>query len=506
MSDPVRLARPDLGGEELAAVAEVLASGRLTLGPQVAAFEAAVARAVGTAEAVAVSSGTAALARRARPRDRGGGRGDRPGVHVPRDRRRRRADRGARGAGRRRPGDLQRAARARCRRGHAAHPAVLAVHLFGRPVDWEELQTAVPQEVALVEDAAGALGARYRDTPWVRSGCSRASFNPRKIVTTGEGGAVTTDEAELAAAVRRLPRPRSTAAAGSTSPHQGSTTPAGRPLRARPPAAGAARGPLQPATRCGLVRRAARAPRRHARRGGGSPPRVAGLRHAPRRRDEALAGLRAEGIEAQIRLRGEPAVRVRGPRLVPGGRRGVRAGARPGFASTLTEAEVDRVAAALGASPEATVGGDPRLERPIRATVRTPRSWRATSGRSSSRRWRGTGAPSGSVPGTTCRTSRPPVSTATCASSCATSSASSRSSSSSAASPDRPFVAGPATWSRSTAATRAARASSSSTSRRRTRSTSGSCRRTSTTTCCSPSTPPSTIAVQRRALVSSASA
>ena len=61
MSDPVRLARPDLGDEELAAVAEVLASGQLTMGPQVEAFEAAVARAVGTAEAVAVSSGTAAL-------------------------------------------------------------------------------------------------------------------------------------------------------------------------------------------------------------------------------------------------------------------------------------------------------------------------------------------------------------------------------------------------------------------------------------------------------------
>ena len=43
--------------------------------------------------------------------------------------------------------------------------AVLAVHLFGRPLEWEELQTAVPQEVALVEDAAGALGARYRGTP-----------------------------------------------------------------------------------------------------------------------------------------------------------------------------------------------------------------------------------------------------------------------------------------------------------------------------------------------------
>ena len=58
MSDPpIRLARPDVGDAELAAVAEVLASGQLTMGPRVDAFEAALARAVGTADAVAVSSG-----------------------------------------------------------------------------------------------------------------------------------------------------------------------------------------------------------------------------------------------------------------------------------------------------------------------------------------------------------------------------------------------------------------------------------------------------------------
>ena len=62
MSDPrIRLARPDVGDAELAAVAEVLASGQLTMGPQVEAFEHAVAHAVGTAHAVAVSSGTAAI-------------------------------------------------------------------------------------------------------------------------------------------------------------------------------------------------------------------------------------------------------------------------------------------------------------------------------------------------------------------------------------------------------------------------------------------------------------
>ena len=82
--------------------------------------------------------------------------------------------------------------------------AVLAVHLFGRPVEWEELQTAVPQEVALIEDAAGALGACIAGRHADRSAMGCLSFHPRKIVTTGEGGAVTTDEAELADAIRRF--------------------------------------------------------------------------------------------------------------------------------------------------------------------------------------------------------------------------------------------------------------------------------------------------------------
>ena len=71
--------------------------------------------------------------------------------------------------------------------------AVLAVHLFGRPLDWEELQNAVPPEVLLIEDAAGALGARWRGMPCGGLGTMGClSFHPRKIVSTGEGGAVTT--------------------------------------------------------------------------------------------------------------------------------------------------------------------------------------------------------------------------------------------------------------------------------------------------------------------------
>jgi perosamine synthetase len=78
--------------------------------------------------------------------------------------------------------------------------AVLAVHLFGRPVRIEEL----PQ-LPVLEDAAGALGALHRGAPCGSLGrLACFSFHPRKIVTTGEGGAVTTSDAALAEAVRSL--------------------------------------------------------------------------------------------------------------------------------------------------------------------------------------------------------------------------------------------------------------------------------------------------------------
>jgi len=69
----VRLASPELGGEELAAIGGVLESGMLVKGREVEAFEREVAARCGRAHAVAVSSGTAALelARRALGIDRG---------------------------------------------------------------------------------------------------------------------------------------------------------------------------------------------------------------------------------------------------------------------------------------------------------------------------------------------------------------------------------------------------------------------------------------------------
>jgi len=206
MTEPIRLARPDVGEAELAAVAEVVGTGQLTMGPKVEEFEHAVADAVGTAHAVAVSSGTAALHLALLALEIGPG----DEVLVPAYTFPATAN-AVELCGAKAvlvdvdPDtfnlDVSSVADAITPRTRA----VMAVHLFGRPVAWEALRTAVPREVALVEDAAGALGASYRGTPCGALGVAGClSFHPRKIVTTGEGGAVTTDEASLDAAVRRL--------------------------------------------------------------------------------------------------------------------------------------------------------------------------------------------------------------------------------------------------------------------------------------------------------------
>jgi perosamine synthetase len=198
--DPViRLARPDIGEEELAEVAAVLESGMLTMGEKVAELEAEIARACEVEHAVAVSSGTAAihvavLALAIGPGDE---------VIVPAYTFPATANVVALAGGKPvladvdpetfnvDPAKIEVTSRTR---------AILPVHLFGRPARLEELR-----DVALIEDAAGALGAR-RDGRACGSlglaGC--LSFHPRKIVTTGEGGAVTTNDAELAERVRSL--------------------------------------------------------------------------------------------------------------------------------------------------------------------------------------------------------------------------------------------------------------------------------------------------------------
>lgn len=199
-ADLVRLAQPEVGAEEAQAVAEVLESGRLTMGPKVQEFERGLAEACGVEHAVAVSSGTAALHLAVLALGIGPGdevlvpaytfpatanvvalAGGRP-VLVDVDPETMNVD----------PAQIVVGPRTK---------AIIAVDLFGRPARVEQL----PEGVPVLEDAAGALGARRRGRPCGSLGAAGClSFHPRKIVTTGEGGAVTTDDPELADAIRRM--------------------------------------------------------------------------------------------------------------------------------------------------------------------------------------------------------------------------------------------------------------------------------------------------------------
>jgi dTDP-4-amino-4,6-dideoxygalactose transaminase len=347
-TDRIRLARPDVGDAELAALAEVVADGQLTMGPRIAEFEAELARACETRHAVAVSSGTAALhvavlALELEPGDE---------VIVPAytfpatanvvalaglkpklvdvDPKTMNVD----------PAQVEVGPRTR---------AILAVHLFGRPVRIEELP-----ESTLVEDAAGALGARRAGRACGSLGLAACfSFHPRKIVTTGEGGAVTTDDDRFAERVRSLRHHGwSPSDRYDDMPHAG--------LNYRLPDLLAAIGTPQ-LRRLGEL---------HATRARVAAAYAERLRDLPvvlpeadpgdvhgwqayvvqvDRRDEVLAALRAEGIEAQIGTYALPLLSAyRDQGFFPGAMHAYEHALALPFHTRLTEAELDRVAEALG--------------------------------------------------------------------------------------------------------------------------------------------------------------
>jgi perosamine synthetase len=197
--DRIRLARPDVGVEELEGVRAVLESGMLTMGALVGAFEEELARACETDFAVAVSSGTAALHLAVLALDLQPGdeiivpaytfpatasvvalAGLKP-VLVDVDPVTMNID----------PSRIDVGPRTK---------AVMPVHLFGRPARIEELP-----DLPLIEDAAGALGARRGGRACGSLGLMGClSFHPRKIVTTGEGGAITTSDERVAESSRML--------------------------------------------------------------------------------------------------------------------------------------------------------------------------------------------------------------------------------------------------------------------------------------------------------------
>jgi perosamine synthetase len=84
--------------------------------------------------------------------------------------------------------------------------AIMAVHIFGLPVDMDPLLALARKHgLKVIEDAAEAIGQTYRDRPCGSFGdLSAFSFYPNKHVTTGEGGMLVTDDPALAERCRSL--------------------------------------------------------------------------------------------------------------------------------------------------------------------------------------------------------------------------------------------------------------------------------------------------------------
>lgn len=204
----IPVAKPFFGVEEEQALLRALRSGWVSQGPRVAEFEQRFAEYVGAEHAVALSSCTTAL-------------------HIAMV-----------GAGVRQGDEvlcpsLSFIATANCIRYVGAEPvfvdidpltynldpnrveeaitdrtrAILAVHQIGLPAPMKELaEIAGRRGLVLIEDAACAIGSEYfgEKIGRPRSLMACFSFHPRKILSTGEGGMITTNDGALTTRLRRL--------------------------------------------------------------------------------------------------------------------------------------------------------------------------------------------------------------------------------------------------------------------------------------------------------------
>jgi perosamine synthetase len=203
----VPFARPALTEADGAAVAEAVASGWVSQGPRVAAFEAAFAERVGAPDAVATSNCTTAL--QLALYVSGVGPGDE--VIVPSlsfiatanavwqcgatpvfadiDPDTYNLD----------PASAERAITDRTK-------AIMPVHQVGLPAEMDAFFALAERHgLTLVEDAACAIGATYRGRPIGSLGTLACySLHPRKVITTGEGGMIAVHDADVAKRMRTL--------------------------------------------------------------------------------------------------------------------------------------------------------------------------------------------------------------------------------------------------------------------------------------------------------------
>jgi perosamine synthetase len=209
----IPMSEPDITRAERAAVLEVLRSPTLSIGPRLELFERALASYIGTRHAVGVSNGTAGL--HLAMIAAGVGEGDtvlttpfsfvasancalyvgaRP-EFVDVDPLSLTID----------PGLLADAADRLARAGRPAK-AIVPVHVFGQPADMDPIcSLAKRHNMAVVEDACEAIGARYRGRTVGHLGDAAVfAFYPNKQMTTGEGGMLVTDHPEWAALFRSL--------------------------------------------------------------------------------------------------------------------------------------------------------------------------------------------------------------------------------------------------------------------------------------------------------------